>query len=65
MSATFDEGGVAGLLINQLRLDSDYCRLMLDANSRISPDVSPLASVPINATSFRSQLYHQIVYIFF
>jgi len=65
MSATFDEGGVAGLLINQLRLNSDQCQLMLDANSRISSDVSPLTSVPINATSLRSQLYHQIVYIFF
>ncbi|XP_065883391.1 condensin complex subunit 2-like isoform X2 [Dysidea avara] len=53
MSATFDEGGVAGLLINQLRLDSDQCQLMLDASSRISSGFTSLTSIPIDASSLR------------
>ena len=61
MSATFDEGGVAGLLINQLRLDSDQCQLMLDASSRISSGFTSLTSIPIDASSLRSQLYYHTV----
>ena len=30
MSATFDEGGTAGLLLNHLRLLTDDCELVLD-----------------------------------
>ena len=54
MSAAFDEGGAAGLLINQLRLDSDHCQLMMDGNSKIFADVAPIPSVPINVSSLRS-----------
>lgn len=54
MSAAFDEGGAAGLLINQLRLDSDHCQLMMDANSKITADVAPISSIPINVSSLRS-----------
>ena len=64
MSATFDEGGAAGLLINQLRLDSDHCQLMMDANSQIMADVAPISSIPINVSSLRSKsllLLHLIV----
>ena len=56
MSAAFDEGGAAGLLINQLRLDSDHCQLMMDGNSKIIADVAPISSVPINISSLRSKI---------
>ena len=55
MSAAFDEGGSAGLLINQLRLDSDHCQLMMDGSSEIFADVAPISSVPINVSSLRSK----------
>lgn len=57
MSAAFDEGGAAGLLINQLRLDSDHCQLMMDANSQIMADVAPISSIPINVSSLRSKSF--------
>lgn len=56
MSAAFDEGGAAGLLINQLRLDSDHCQLMMDASSKIIDDVAPIPSIPINVSSLKSEL---------
>ena len=59
MSAAFDEGGAAGLLINQLRLDSDRCQLMMDGNSKIFADVAPISSVPINVSSLRSKFMLQ------
>jgi len=55
MSAAFDEGGAAGLLINQLRLDSDHCRLMMDASTKITAEVAPISSIPINVASLRSK----------
>ena len=61
MSAAFDEGGAAGLLINQLRLDSDHCQLMMDANSQIMADVAPISSIPINASSLRSKFMYLLV----
>lgn len=56
MSAAFDEGGAAGLLINQLRLDSDHCQLMMDASSKIIDDVAPIPSIPINVSSLKKYI---------
>lgn len=58
MSAAFDEGGAAGLLINQLRLDSDHCQLMMDASSKITAQVTPISSIPINVSSLRSKFMY-------
>ena len=43
-SSTFDEGGVDGLLINQLGVDSDQCVLMLDSSIPITTVDKPIAN---------------------